>query len=144
MPELVLIAEDEEADAIMLKRALSKINQAIVIHIVPNGDEAISYLSGEGQYADRKKFPFPAIVLLDLKMPRKSGFEVLAWIKDNPRCLIVPTIVWSSSSLPQDVLKAYSLGANCYLVKPNSFDAIQRLILRTFEFWEMCQKPMVE
>lgn len=144
MQEVILIAEDEEADALFLRRALSKTNPALTIHIVPNGEEAISYLKGEGVYADRSKYPLPTMVLLDLKMPRKTGFEVLQWIKENPACMVVPTIIWSSSSLPQDVLRAYSLGANCYLVKPNSFDGIQKLLVRTFEFWETCQKPMLE
>ncbi|MDB6024857.1 MAG: response regulator with CheY-like receiver domain and winged-helix DNA-binding domain [Verrucomicrobiales bacterium] len=139
--ELVLIAEDDEADAILLQRAMHKITDPVPIHMVRNGEEAISYLMGDGAYSDRNRFPFPTAVLLDLKMPRKNGFEVLEWMRSSPQYAVVPTIVWSSSSLPQDVRRAYDLGANCYLMKPNSHSEIEQLVELTVSFWRVCLRP---
>lgn len=141
MHELILMAEDEEADAILVRRVVRHMQNPMALHIVRHGEEAIEYLSGKGEYGNREKYPFPTIVLLDLKMPRVGGFEVLEWIKENAKCAVVPVIVWSSSSLETDIKRAYELGANCYLVKPNSFDEIKQLIDLTFTFWSLCRRP---
>jgi CheY-like chemotaxis protein len=93
-----------------------------------DGVEAIQYLAGENKFANRDAFPLPELVVLDLKMPRKSGFEVLGWVRNHPDFGKLPVIVFSSSEEPADVKKAYSLGANAYLVKPSSYLAYSEVI----------------
>ena len=141
MRDVILIAEDEETDAILLERAIGKLADPVRLQLVRDGQEAIDYLRGAGIYSDREKYPMPALVLLDLKMPKKTGFEVLEWIRSESPCTAVPVIVWSSSKLPTDVKRAYDLRANCYLQKPNSFPAIQQLVEMTVGFWRMCERP---
>lgn len=138
---LILIAEDDENDAHLLRRTLKKIGIAMPIHIVVDGEEAIEYLSGSGQYTDREIHPFPSVVVTDIKMPRKNGFDVLNWLKKHPDCAIIPAVVWTSSNQESDILKAYQLGANCYLQKPNNAAGWEETIALLFKFWEACQKP---
>ncbi len=140
--ELILIAEDDANDALLVRRALGKIDPGIAHQFVSNGEDVIAYVLGMGEFSDREKFPFPTLLLLDMKMPRKGGLEVLEWLQANPDCRVVPTIVWSSSRLPLDIRRAYDLGANCFIVKPNAFDEIQSSLELAFRFWRMCEKPV--
>jgi CheY-like chemotaxis protein len=103
--------------------------------------EAIAYLNGEGIYADRARYPFPEVLLLDLKMPRMTGLELLAWIRDHPDFRIIPTIIMTSSRLDLDIEKAYNLGANTYMIKPSSFDELGRMVRAAHEYWEVSVKP---
>jgi CheY-like chemotaxis protein len=96
---------------------------------------------GTGPYADRDKFPFPRFMIMDLKMPRMNGLEVLEWLRDNPKFQVIPTLVLTSSKLPSDILKAYKLGANSYMVKPSNFDDLMTLIRNVYEYWTICCKP---
>lgn len=138
---LILIAEDDENDAHLLRRTLKKIGVSMPIQIVEDGEEAIEYLSGMGQYTDRDIYPFPSVVVTDIKMPRKNGFDVLRWLKKHPDCAIIPVVVWTSSNQESDILKAYQLGANCYVQKPNSAAGWEETIALIFKFWDACQKP---
>lgn len=137
----ILIAEDDENDAHLLKYTLKKIGITNPIHIVPDGEEAISYLSGTGDYSNREAYPFPAVIITDIKMPRKNGFDVLRWLKSHPDCAIIPAVVWSSSAVESDVTKAYELGTNCYLKKPNDPLSWEETIKLLFTFWDVCEKP---
>lgn len=141
MEEVVLAADDEESDRLLLSRAFKLFPAAVTLRMVKDGAEAVSYLTGEGRYADRNEFPLPTIILLDIKMPKMSGFDVLDWIKQNPRYSVVPTIVWSSSDLARDVKLAYELGANAYLQKPGGLREIQDLLELTLRFWTVARKP---
>ena len=122
--DLILVAEDNPDDALLLRRALTKAGNHARVKFVSDGEEMVLYLEGGGCYSNRSQHPLPSIMILDLKMPRKSGLEVLQWLGDNPRLAIVPTIVLSASSLENDIRAAYSYGANTYFVKPTTFDEL--------------------
>jgi DNA-binding response OmpR family regulator len=113
----ILLVEDEPNDVLLLKIAFEEEGIDLPLQVVTDGQMAIDYLSGEGAFADRNEFPMPCLILLDLKLPRKSGFEVLEWIREQSafRCIVV--IVLTSAEHEQDVAQAYELGANSYVVK---------------------------
>src|SRR5258706_80802 len=124
MPEqdLILIAEDLEDDIVLIRRALQRADVQNPVQIVRNGDQVIAYLSGEGKFANREEYPLPSLLLLDLKMPRMDGFEVLRWIRKQPGLRALRVIVLTSSEDIRDVNEAYELGANSFLVKPMDFE----------------------
>jgi CheY-like chemotaxis protein len=132
---LVLYAEDEESDVIILKRAFQKANVLCRLAIVKDGHEAIQYLSGAGPYGDRHEHPLPALMLLDLKMPRMSGFDVLSWIAERPNLRSIPVVVLSSSSSEVDIRKAREMGAQDYFVKPNGLDQYGPLVQAWHSRW---------
>jgi CheY-like chemotaxis protein len=134
----ILAAEDDEDYAFFIGRALENMNIARPLPVLSDGEQVINYFSGEGKYADRRLFPFPDILLTDLKMPRMSGLEVLAWLQENHDPATIPTIVLSSSSDPGDVRRAYELGANAYLVKPPNFCVLEKMLHSTCRFWLRC------
>jgi CheY-like chemotaxis protein len=110
-------------------------------HGVADGEEAVAYLRGEGRFADRQGFPFPNVLLVDLKMPGMDGFGLLEWLQHHPECKVIPTIVFSSSSVEKDVHQSYVLGANAFLVKPTTAEDLVDLIQMTYKFWSRCQTP---
>jgi CheY-like chemotaxis protein len=113
------------------------------IHFVDDGLEAISYMMGEKQYADRTKHSYPTFIITDLKMPGADGFAVLEFLKGNPEWAIIPTVVFSSSSDPDDIKKSYMLGASSYHVKPAGFDALLNQLKVLHEYWMTCEVPEV-
>lgn len=137
----VVIAEDDDDDIDLLERALASIACEHTVRIVRDGQEALDYLRGVGRYDDRAAFPFPDVLLVDLKMPRVSGLEVLWWLSKHPECSVLPTIVFSTSNIDSDIKRAYELGASAYFVKPISFQALKGILRSTFEFWGKCVKP---
>jgi CheY-like chemotaxis protein len=139
----ILIAEDDSNDVVILKKALERAGIKYPIHVVPDGQEAVEYLRGAGQYSDRTKFPFPNVVFLDLKMPRMTGFDVLEWSKNNPQCAVIPVIILTASKQEEDIKKAYEMGANAYLVKPSQIGDLQNMVKTSFDFWACCEKPHV-
>jgi CheY-like chemotaxis protein len=136
----ILVAEDDPNDALLLRRALKKNNIDNPVQIVSDGEEAIDYLQGNGKYADRHQFPRPRFVILDLKMPRMGGLEVLDWLKQNPRFQVIPTLVLSSSKEQQDIINSYRLGANSFMVKPSNFSDLQQLVKVIHDYWVSAQK----
>ena len=116
----LLLVEDSEDDVFIMKRALKEAGIVNSLYLVEDGQKAIDYLSGAGEFSDRKKFPLPAVVFLDLKLPLKSGHDVLAWIRQQKDLASTVVIVLTSSEEPGDLSRAYQLGANSYLVKPPS------------------------
>jgi CheY-like chemotaxis protein len=98
-------------------------------------------LNGSGDYANRANHPWPTLVLLDLKMPRATGFEILKWIRKRPDCKNLPVIVLSGSELQEDMRQAYLLGANSYLVKPLGFDALVTLVKSVTTVWLAPRPP---
>jgi CheY-like chemotaxis protein len=136
----VLVAEDQEAEIIIYQHAFRRCG-AGDIHFVHDGQEAIEYLQASGDFADRDKHPFPTCMLLDLKMPRRTGFEVLQWMLEHPACRVVPTIVMSNSGLPQDVDRAYMLGANAFFTKPTQLREMVDILALIHHFWTVAQRP---
>jgi CheY-like chemotaxis protein len=138
----ILLADDQEEDHFLMQRALGKAGvEDAVLKTVFDGLETVKYLSGEGIYCDRSQFPFPNVVLTDLKMPKLDGFGFLRWARSHPECVVIPTIVFSSSGIPGDVKMAYELGANAYLVKPHGLQQLVDLVRLTYQFWSHCEIP---
>lgn len=131
----ILLVEDDENDILLMKRAFNRARLANPLKVVQDGDEAIDYLSGNGIYRDREQYPLPLMVLLDLRMPKKDGFQVLAWIRSQPEFETLPVVVLTSSAEQPDALQAFKLGANSYLVKPAQFDDLVQLMLRLQGYW---------
>jgi CheY-like chemotaxis protein len=131
----ILLAEDDPNDALLVRMAFQRTRSGLPLMIVPNGLEAINYLKGEGVYADRTRFPMPDIILLDLKMPLLSGFEVLGWLREQPLLKRLPVIILTSSVQDQDARRAYEAGANSYLVKPTDFNELVETIKNLGDFW---------
>jgi len=139
----ILIAEDDENDAIILERALRKVGFQNPFHICLDGTEVIDYLCAEGKYRDRSAFPFPRVLITDLKMPKMGGIEVLKWLYHHPECNLIPKIVFTASKQAQDIHEAYKWGANSYIVKPGGYEALTRILKLTFDYWQMCEKPQL-
>jgi CheY-like chemotaxis protein len=140
----ILLVEDDPNDVWLVKHAFQSSNIANPLRIVNDGQEAIDYLNGQGQYGDRAAFPLPKLVLLDLKMPRLNGFDVIGWMRRHHPSKLTPIIILSSSALPQDVNRAYELGANAYMVKPADYRALERLFRTIADFWNAGETPTTE
>ena len=134
-PATILLAEDDENDVLIMRRAFKKANIVNPLSVVRDGEEAIQYLQGTGPYADRKKHPFPCLLLLDLKMPKKSGFDVLDFIKRDPQLNWLVTIVLTSSRQGVDINHAYDLWANSFLVKPASVEELVEMLKSLHSYW---------
>jgi CheY-like chemotaxis protein len=131
----ILHVEDDPNDVLLIGRALRKAEIPASVQVVNDGDQAVDYLSGNHAYAQREQFPLPALVLLDLKLPRKSGIEVLQWIRSKPGLRRIPVVMLTSSRQPVDINRAYDLGVNAYLVKPVSFDTLVEMLRTLDSFW---------
>jgi len=143
MPEtqLILLAEDLQDDIDIIVRAFQRAGVSTPIHVVRDGEEAIQYLKGEGAYSNRAEYPLPALFLLDLKMPRVDGFEVLKWVRAQPGLRTLPVVVLTSSEHIRDVNRAYELGANSFLVKRMEFDAAGALSRMINDYWLKTSSP---
>lgn len=139
--DAILIIEDDENDAMFISVALRRNNVTTRIIILPDGLEAVHYLRGDPPYEDRFANPMPSVIYTDIKMPRFDGFALLAWLKAHPECSIIPTLIMSSSAEDRDVRQAYTLGANAYIVKPNSIENLTRILGISIQFWSVCLKP---
>jgi|ERR1041385_5206902 CheY-like chemotaxis protein len=134
-PTRILVAEDDPKDAFLLERAFSKSGAEVSLHFVRDGAEAIEYLDANDPGADGKE-SLPDLMLLDLKMPRLNGFDVLEWLRKQDSVVgRMPAVMLTSSSEPEDVLRAYELGANSYLVKPNDPAELARLAGVLDTYW---------
>jgi len=132
----VLLVEDDPNDILLTQRAFRKANLVHVsLQVVQDGDAAVFYLSGTGKYSDRGRHPLPVLMLLDLKLPRRSGHEVLTWLRQQPNLKRLPVIVLTSSKENTDVNKAYDLGANSYLVKPVGLTAFTEVVNSLNMYW---------
>ncbi len=131
----LLLVEDNEDDAFLMKRSFKMAGIEQALHVVENGQQAIDYLEGRGVFADRNKYPLPTFVFLDLKLPFKSGHEVLAWIRNQRELARVIVIVLTSSNQPADLDEAYRLGANSYVVKPAATEQLVRLAVAFRHYW---------
>jgi CheY-like chemotaxis protein len=131
----ILLADDDPNDARLVGIALQRSIAGLPVAVVNDGTELVSYLKGEGRYADRQAFPFPDLVLLDLKMPKMDGFEVLRWLRQQPILKRLRVIVLTNSARDCDVELAYEVGANSYLVKPTRFEDLVKTMQIVGDFW---------
>jgi len=131
---IVLLVDDSANDALLMATVFQRTDFDQPLRFVTSGEDAIAYLQGVGRFCNRAEFPLPAIVLLDLNMPRKNGLEVLAWIRQQPSLGRICVYVLSASSRREDTEKAFALGANAYLVKPGNLDELSHLA-RTLVAW---------
>jgi CheY-like chemotaxis protein len=132
---VILLVEDNPDDVLLARRALKKAALAVSMQVVDDGDEAVAYLDGNGPFGDRARHPLPALVLLDLKLPKRPGLEVLRWIRSRPELATTPVVVLTSSSEDEDIQKAYALGANSYLQKPVAFNGLVQLLAVLGLYW---------
>ena len=131
----ILLAEDNPRDAEMTMRALRKINFLNKVHWVKDGEEALSYLLRTGIYADRAPTTSPKLVLLDIKMPKVDGIEVLRQIKSTEQLQAIPVVVMTSSNEERDVIESYRLGVNSYIVKPVEFASFVETVANIGLYW---------
>lgn len=131
----VLVADDDANDIFFLRRAFQKAGISCSILDVPDGEKAINYLTGSDGFGDRRRFPLPCLLFLDLKMPKISGFEVLEWLQKHDGVLKMKIVVLSSSNLPSDMQKARLLGAHDYRVKPSDIDDMITMVKDIANQW---------
>jgi CheY-like chemotaxis protein len=137
----ILLVEDTPSDAALIRRAFEKSNVLNPIIWTKNGQEALGYLSGLGQYGDRIKYPLPALILLDLDLPEMSGFELLQWKRTQPYIRRIPVVILTIDSATSAINAAYDLGANSYLIKPGKSDEIMRVVKTIQEYWLGLNQP---
>jgi CheY-like chemotaxis protein len=131
----ILLVEDDSNDILFIQRAFRRSKLENPIQVVRDGDEAVAYLAGSGDYADRNLYPLPGMILLDLKLPRRSGLEVLEWLKQQPIIKRIPVVILTSSKENIDIDRAYDIGVNSYLLKPVNHNALNEMIETLNAFW---------
>jgi DNA-binding response OmpR family regulator len=145
-PISILHVEDDPNDVLLVQRAFRKSHSTVLVHHVCDGEIATHYLLGDEGFSDREQFPLPNLLLLDLKLPRRTGLEVLAWLRSQKSPLNrLPVVVLTSSSQPVDVNRAYELGANAYMVKPTGFEELFNAIKMLNQYWfVLSEKPELQ
>jgi CheY-like chemotaxis protein len=139
---IILHVDDDANDILLLQHACRKASAGFDVQAVHDGNEAIAYLQGTATFSDRQKHPLPNLLLLDLKMPRMNGFDVLVWLRQQQDFKRLPVIVLTSSNHDADVRRAYDLGANSYLVKPVGFEGLVGLVKTIQNYWiNLNEKP---
>lgn len=138
----VLHVEDNLGDKELLQHACHASDLKCNLLWVEDGQAALDYLSGTGPYTRRNDFPLPSLVLLDLKMPRKNGFEVLQWIREKPDFKWLPVVIFTASNSVKDTRRAFELGANSLLVKPTAYRDLIRYVKTLHHYWfEFTERP---
>jgi CheY-like chemotaxis protein len=140
----ILLADDGEDDLVLMRAAFKMAGCNLPVHEVRNGEEVIAYLRGEGDYGDRINFPLPTVLLLDLNMPRKNGFEILDWVRAHSVLKRLTVIVLTASMRRQDVERAFDLGATSFLVKPSDLDELAAMIRCLCTWIHLNQFPSLE
>ena len=137
----ILLVEDSQDDLDMTLRALRKANMANHIQIARDGAEALEFIFCEGAYAGRKIENIPKLILLDLKLPKIDGMEVLKRIKGDPRTKMIPVVILTSSKEQKDVIESYGLGGNSYIVKPVGFESFAATVKNLGMYWLLLNQP---
>ena len=141
----VLIAEDVQNDVELLQRSFGQAGISVVTEVVRDGEECIDYLAGRGKFVNRDEYPLPNLLLLDLKMPRANGFDVLKWIRAQSMLSSLRVVVLTSSERIPDINQAYELGANSFLTKPLNFTDFTNTIRVVLKYWlEQSKQPEIE
>lgn len=131
----VLFADDDPNDRYLMLQAWKEAGIKHRIVEVDDGEEVIAYLSGTGKFSDRTRYPAPCLAILDLNMPRKSGFETLQWIRHSQAWSLLPVLILSASAHPREVTVAYQMGAYAYLTKPSRAAELIDLVTAINTFW---------
>jgi len=131
----IALVEDDSSDVLLFRQAFKKAGMHNHLVVLEDGEAAIRYLRGEGPYTDRQAYPLPLLMLLDLRLPKVSGFEVLEWLRAQPVLKRLRVVVFSSSRMDEDIDRAYDLGANSYLEKPSGFEALLEMVKAIHEYW---------
>jgi CheY-like chemotaxis protein len=139
--QTILLVDDSENDLDLMTIAFKKAEFNNPLQQVRNGEEAIAYLKGEGVYSDRNAHPMPAVMLLDLNMPMKNGFDVLEWVRTQPSLKRMTVIILSASTRIEDIERAFDLGANSFLVKPSALDQLVTMSSRLRDWLEINHFP---
>ncbi len=139
-PFVVLHVEDDEGDRTIVAAAFRKVAPQLALRSVADGEEAVHYLSGQGEFRDRERFPMPQLVLLDLKLPKKSGLEVLDWIRSHAELKGLTVFMLTSSGDPADLERATALGVNSYLIKPVDLRATREIIRGVADYAATAQR----
>jgi CheY-like chemotaxis protein len=137
---VVLVAEDREEDLFLIRRAFEHLGFATPVQYVRDGEQVIAYLSGEGRFSNRAEYPLPNVLLLDLKMPRKTGFDVLKWLQQQPSLSRLRTVVLTTSFDLHEITQAYKLGASSFLTKPLNFTEFKDTIQSIYNYWVTINK----
>lgn len=143
----LLLAEDDENDVTFFRQALeeaaAKASVPVRLFVTRDGEETLRYLKGEGKFSDREGYPFPQLIVTDLKMPLLNGLGVLAWLRAHEEYRRVPKIVLSASREECDVDEAYRLGANTFFQKPSTLNEFQELVYHLVCYWAHTQRPVI-
>ena len=131
----LLLIEDDSNDVLLIQRAFERTRFNVPMSVVSDGDSAVGYLQGIEEYSDRLQHPLPSLILLDLKLPRRSGLEVLKWLRAQPHLCRIPVIALTASREEADVDKAYEAGINSYVVKPSTFDGLFEMAKSIERYW---------
>jgi CheY-like chemotaxis protein len=142
--QTILLVDDSENDLLLMREAFNMTGYNIPVQEVHDGEEAIAYLRGEGPYNDRNKFPLPTVMLLDLNMPKSSGFDVLAWVRAQPGLKRLAVFVLTASARSEDLERAYDLGATSYLVKPGNLDTLAVMTRCLCDWIRIVHSPSLE
>jgi two-component system response regulator len=137
----ILLVEDEPTNVFFFQHAATKVGITNPLHIAKDGREALDYLEGVGEFSSRLKYPLPGVVVLDLKLPRADGFEVLQKVRANPKLRGLIVVMLTSSASDEDIKKAYELGVNAYLVKPFNIGELLCLVQSIKDFWLTHNQP---
>jgi len=141
-PVDLLLVEDNPQDLELAMLALQKANPSLHIHVARDGSEAVDFVFCEGAYADRLITETPKVILLDLKLPKIDGLDVLRRIKKDPRTSTIPVVVLTSSSEQRDLVESYQLGVNSYIVKPVNFERYAEAVRDLGLYWMLLNKPL--
>ena len=131
----VLLVEDDENDVFFMERAFREAGITTPLHVVNDGRQAIDYFCGKGKFTDRKRWPLPCLMLLDLKLPYVLGLDVLKWLRTHSEFRSIVVVVLTSSKQDTDIERAYALGANSYLVKPPDVQQLVAMVKKIKEYW---------
>ena len=141
-PCTILLVEDNNSDATLVRRALSRAQIGHHLHAVNNGEDAIAYLAGTGFYANRQLYQVPVLVLLDIELPCISGLEVLTWIRAQDHLRHLQVVILSGSGDPGDIAKALALGADSFLAKTGDFKEVVQFVKAFWDFWHLVEPPI--
>jgi len=144
MKPTIFVVEDEESDRIFLQLAFEKAGITNPIQVATDGQQAVDYFKGVGRFADREEFPIPYLVIMDAKLPRVGGLDVLKAIRAQPGLKGVIVLILTASEHSKDITNAYQIGANGYLVKPHTLEGLQRMIQALRDFWLVQNRPATE